>query len=251
MPTTADPWVNNFTPSPGYKFGRPVIPDIQTDANGFPLLPTGAFKEDTNVPWADRRMDYSIEKIIGAGGQMAAGLDKVVEGRGRAMEDTIRNALGPASAPTLKQSDIDNQFGMAADATGQQHMDRMANLRSWLGEAGITGGGIGPAMAQQYELARMGQITDARRSLMVTKAQTDAADRMRNFQNQLTYANAQNRDPSMIGMDWLMNVLELRLGQQAVEKQDRAARESAKAAKKAGQLGLAGDLLKTGLGAIL
>lgn len=239
MPST-DPWVNNLFATKDEKFNA-NIPKIQKDANGFPLLPTGAFQEDTDVPWRDKRYELSIDKIMGAGSQMAAGLDQVVEGRGRAMEDTIRQALGPASAPTMTQADIDNQFGMGADAAGKAHMERMNDLRSWLGEAGVTGGGLGPALAQQYELARMGQITDAKRSLYVAKAQSDAADRMRNFQNTLVYANAQNRDPSMIGMEWLQNSLELRLGQQAVEKQDRAAREAAKASKKAGTLqGIAG-----------
>lgn len=243
MPTTADPWVNNFTPVKGYKFGRPNIPDIQKDANGFPILPTGAFKEDTDVPWADRRYDYSIEKILGAGSQMAGALDQVVEGRGRSAEDLVRNALAASSGPAMSQKDQDLAFAQEADRVGQGFNDDMASLRNYLGGSGITGGGYAAGLASQYQLARAGQITDARRSLQLEAAKMNTAKKMADFNNTLSLASIVNRDPSMIGMDWTQNILDLRLQQQGVEKQDRAAREQAKAAKKAGTMAGVGSIL--------
>ena len=243
MPTTTDPWVNNFTPAKGYKFGRPVIPTVQKDANGFPILPTGAFKEDTDVPWADRRYDYSIEKILGAGSQMAGALDQVVEGRGRQAEDIVRGALEKSSGPAMSQKDQDLAFASEADRVGQGFNDDIASLRNYLGGAGITGGGYAAGLASQYQLARMGQITDARRSLQLEAAKMNTAKKMADFNNTLSLASIVNRDPSMIGMDWTQNILDLRLQQQGVEKQDRAAREQAKAAKKAGTMAGIGSIL--------
>lgn len=250
MPTTTDPWVNNFTPAKGYKFGRPVIPEIQKDANGFPILPTGAFKEDTDVPWADRRYDYSIEKILGAGSQMAGALDQVVEGRGRAAEDIVRNALAKSSGPAMTQGDIDLAFGQETDRIGQGFNDDMASLRNYLGGSGITGGGYAAGLASQYQLARMGQITDARRSLQLEAAKMNTAKKMADFNNTLSLASIVNRDPSMVGMDWTQNILDLRLQQQGAEKADRAAREQAKAAKKAATLQGIGSIA-TAVGGLL
>lgn len=243
MPTTTDPWVNNFTPAKGYKFGRPVIPDIQKDANGFPILPTGAFKEDTDVPWADRRYDYSIEKILGAGSQMAGALDQVVEGRGRQAEDLVRGALNASSGPAMSQKDIDLAYGQEADRIGGGFNDDMASLRNYLGGSGVTGGGYAAGLASQYQLARMGQITDARRSLQLEATKMNTAKKMADFNNTLSLASIVNRDPSMLGMDWTQNVLDLRLQQQGVEKQDQAARAQAKASKKAGTLAGIGSIV--------
>ena len=71
----------------------------------------------------------------------------------------------------------------------------------------------------------------------------NTAKKMADFNNTLSLASIVNRDPSMLGMDWTQNILDLRMQQQGVEKQDRAAREQAKAAKKAGTMAGIGSIL--------
>lgn len=236
MPTT-DPWLNNRTaPLKGNNFGRPIIPTLGVDANGFPVVPKSVYQEDTDIPWRDLRYEHSIEKILGAGAQQAGALDKLIESRGQASEDLVRGALEKSSGPAMTQQDIDLGFAQEADRVGQGFNDDMASLRNYLGGSGITGGGYAAGLASQYQLARMGQITDAKRSLQLEAAKMNTAKKMADFNNTLSLASIVNRDPAMVGMDWTQNILDLRLQQQGAEKQDRAAREQAKAAKKAGQL---------------
>lgn len=244
MPTATDPWVNNFqTPNKGKQFGDAVIPTLEKDQYGMPIVPKGVFELDTAIPWNDARLERSIQKIVGAGSQQAFGLDKVVEGRGRAAEDLVRGALEKSSGPAMSQQDQDLAFAAEADRVGQGFNDDMASLRNYLGGSGITGGGYAAGLASQYQLARAGQITDARRSLQLEAAKMNTAKKMADFNNTLSLASIVNRDPSMIGMDWTQNILDLRLQQQGVEKQDRAAREQAKAAKKAGTMQGIGSIL--------
>lgn len=136
-------------------------------------------------------------------------------------------------------------FGAEADRVGQGFNNDMASLREYLGGSGITGGGYAAGLASQYQLARSGQITDARRSLALEAAKMNTAKKMADFNNTLSLASIVNRDPSMLGMDWTQNILDLRLQQQGVEKQDRAAREQAKAAKKAGTMQGIGSIFST------
>lgn len=244
MPTTTDPWVNNFQkPNKGKQFGDAVIPTLDTDPNGMPIVPKGVFELDTDLPWNDARLERSIQKIVGAGSQQAFGLDKVIEGRGRAAEDLVRNALAQSSGPAMSQKDQDLAFASEADRVGQGFNDDIASLRNYLGGAGITGGGYAAGLASQYQLARMGQITDARRSLQLEATKMNTAKKMADFNNTLSLASIVNRDPSMLGMDWTQNVLDLRLQQQGVEKQDQAARAQAKASKKAGTLAGIGSIV--------
>lgn len=234
MPQTS-PWMNNLFSTKNEKFNV-NIPKIGTTPGGMPVLPSDVYNLDTDVPWRDKQYELSIEKILGAGAQQAGALDKVVESRGQAAEDLVRKSLAETSGPAMSQQDQDLAFGAAADRVGQGFNDDMANLRNYLGGSGITGGGYAAGLASQYQLSRMGQITDARRGLALEAAKMNTAKKMADFNNTLSLASIVNRDPSMLGMDWTQNILDLRLQQQGAEKQDRAAREQAKAAKKAGQM---------------
>lgn len=240
MPTS--PWLNNLYSTKNEKFNV-NIPKLGVGAGGMPEVPSDVYNLDTDVPWRDKQYELSIEKILGAGAQQAGALDKVVEGRGRAAEDLVRGALEKSSGPAMSQQDQDLAFAAEADRVGQGFNDDMASLRNYLGGSGITGGGYAAGLASQYQLARAGQITDARRSLQLEAAKMNTAKKMADFNNTLSLASIVNRDPSMIGMDWTQNILDLRMQQQGVEKQDRAAREQAKAAKKAGTLQGVGSIL--------
>ena len=246
VPTS--PWMNNLYSTKDEQFNV-NIPEIGTGPTGLPEVPSDAYNLDTAVPWRDKQYELSIEKILGAGGQQAAGLDRVIEKRGQDAENVIRDALAASSGPAMSQQDIDQTFAQDADRVGQGFNDDIASVRNYLGGSGITGGGYAAGLASQYQMARMGQITDARRSLQLEAAKMNTAKKMADFNNTLSLASIVNRDPAMVGMDWTQNILDLRMQQQGVEKQDRASREQAKAAKKAGNmaaigqgLGIAGKL---------
>lgn len=228
-------WMNNLYATKDEQFNV-NIPRINTGPGGLPVVPSDAYGLDTAVPWRDKQYELSIEKILGAGAQQASGLDSLIESRGQAAEDLVRGALGKTSGPAMTQQDIDLGYAQEADRVGKGFNDDMASLRNYLGGSGITGGGYAAGLASQYQLARMGQITDAKRSLQLEAAKMNTAKKMADFNNTLSLASIVNRDPAMVGMDWTQNILDLRLQQQGAEKQDRAAREQAKAAKKAGQL---------------
>lgn len=234
-------WMNNLYATKDEQFNV-NIPTIGTSPGGMPVIPKDVYGLDTVVPWRDKQYELSIEKILGAGSQQAGALDKVVESRGQAAEDLVRNALAASSGPAMSQQDIDLAFGAEADRVGQGFNDDMASLRNYLGGSGITGGGYAAGLASQAQLARMGQITDAKRSLQLEAAKMNTAKKMADFNNTLSLASIVNRDPSMIGMDWTQNILDLRLQQQGAEKQDRAAREQAKAAEKASSMAGIGSI---------
>lgn len=191
----------------------------------------------------------SISELIQYGGRMADYAADKEEGAWAEQKDVVGRGMAEANKPTLTQADIDNMLGDQIDATGGQYLDNMNNLRDYLGAAGITGGGIGAAMAQQYAQARSGQVMDARRSTMIEKAKMDAADRARNFQNTLAYAST-IKGPSMIGMDWLQNVLELRLAQKGLRVQEKSAKNAAKAAQTGGIISGIGGVLGGIIGAL-
>lgn len=183
-----------------------------------------------------------VNRLMGAGGQEAHRLNTEEEARGQRMEDTVKKALPDANAPTMTDESIRTALTDKSDEAARRTNQSMAMLRSQLGSAGVIGGGRAAGMAGGIELQRQGQIIDATRALYLEKTKQDALDRARNFQNQLIYANAQNRPVSMIDMDWLQNILELRLGQQGTEAQRSAAKDAAKASENAGKWSLAGNV---------
>lgn len=242
-------WMNNLYETKDEQFNV-NIPTIGTSPGGMPVIPKDVYNLDTAVPWRDKQYELSIEKILGAGSQQAGALDKVVEGRGQAAEDLVRGALAASSGPAMTQKDQDLAFASEADRVGQGFNDDISSVRNYLGGSGITGGGYAAGLASQYQMARMGQITDARRSLQLEAAKMNTAKKMADFNNTLSLASIVNRDPSMLGMDWTQNILDLRMQQQGVEKQDRAAREQAKAAKSAGQMAGIGSIAGAVFGAL-
>jgi len=223
----------------------------QTDAFG---IDTSFYTDDWAGSARESKANWyhsQVNQVLKAGGDEAAKLYNMEEGRGQRMEDIIGAALPEASKPTMTDQDIRRSFGRDADTSASEMIGKMSGLRSYLGGAGITGGGLAAGMAAQYQLARAGQMTDARRALFLEKSKTDALDRARNFQNQLTYASAVNRPVSMIRSDWLNNMAGIRLGQQGVEAQRSAAKDAANASKQAGMMSGIGSIAGGLIGAIL
>lgn len=190
------------------------------------------------------------ENAIDAGGAEAKRLTEEEERRGGAMEKIIKDSLPAANAPTMTDESIRLAMSDRTDEAARRTNASMSMLRSQLGGAGVTGGGMAAGLASQVELARQGQITDSRRSLYIEKVRSDAIDRARNFQNNLVYANAVNRDVSMIEMDWLTGLAGLRQNQLGGQQAANSAKDAANAAEDAGWMGFAGGIAQGGLGAL-
>lgn len=204
--------------------------------------------------WKPRMVDWyqrEAESNLGMGETEAKRLRDLEEARGARAEGMIGSAVSAANVPTMTDQDIRRSFGRSTDDASKGMMGQMGSLRSYLGGAGITGGGLAAGMAAQFQLARAGQMTDARRALFLEKSKTDALDRARNFQNQLTYASAVNRPVSMLYSDWLGQSAGIRLGQSGVERQYMAGKAAADAQKDAGLMSGIGGIAGGLIGAIL
>lgn len=195
-------------------------------------------------------LDQQFNASLGALDTEAKRIRDTEESRGGAAETLIGQALPAANAPTWTDESIRTALGQGSDAAGQDFLKGQDALRSYLGGAGVTGGGLAAGLGTNLELGRLGQVTDARRSFYLDKVRTDAADRARNFQNTLTYANAVNRPVSGAYADYLSNLSQLRLGQYGLEKGYFANKDKAKAAEDAGWMNLLGSLGGAAIGRI-
>ncbi len=192
----------------------------------------------------------SIEKILGAGGSYAQGLAQTEDSGHAEMTKTIEDALAKSSGPAWTEQDTASAYGQNADEAAAPYLRNVGNLNDILGSAGHTGGGMGAALAANYDLARVGQILSANRSTQLEAVKLNANKKMADFQNTLALASAQGQSPSAIGMDWLTNVLGLRLEQNASNRADENAKRLASAQKNAGWMSLAGSLGGAAIGAL-
>ncbi len=253
MAILSDLWRNYFQ-TPGQASGTTT----STTQVPKPVDEYGIDSTASDWDWADsgrkEKMGWyhsQVNEVLRAGGTEANKLYNMEEARGQRAEDIVGKAAQDANKPTMTDQDIRRQFGQSADASGEEMLGKMSGLRAYLGGAGVTGGGLAAGMAAQYQLARSGQMTDARRALFLEKSKTDALDRAANFQRQMAYASAVNRPVSMIRSDWLNNMAGIRLGQQANEIQRSAAKDAANAAKEGGMLGAIGGIGGALIGAVL
>lgn len=184
-----------------------------------------------------------IDEGLGGAGDEAMRLQNQAESSKGGATSFLQDAFQQASAPSITDAQISNLFGQQSDQAGKQFLSNMGNLRSYLGGMGVTGGGLAGGLASGVEMQRLGQVTDAKRGLMIEKARSDALDKARNFANAQSVAGAMGRDPSTFYMDYLSDALGIRLGQSGIEAQLAAAKAQAKAAKGAGKASGGGDVL--------
>lgn len=199
--------------------------------------------------WADSarasKSSYLMDqenKLTQQGQSEANRLNAEEESRGKKMEDIVRSALPEANAPTMTDLDVRRAMTDKTDEAARRTNASMSLLRSQLGGAGEIGGGRAAGVASNIALAKSGQVTDARRGLFLEVSKSKALDRARNFQNDLTLANAVNRPVSQINMDWIGQMLGINMAKQGSEAQRSAAKDAANAAKTAGYMSLAGNL---------
>ncbi len=162
----------------------------------------------------------------------------------------LERERGMANVPTLTDEDVRREHTMESDRFAQDSMQGMRDLRAFMGEAGITGGGMPAGMAAQIDLQRYGLSRQAGSKLRLKKAETDALDRAAHFQRGLGTAAVMNEDPSMLGLDATTNATDWRtqimLGLQGLD----VARSGQKAQERAGQQAMFGGIAQGVLGLI-
>lgn len=189
-----------------------------------------------------------VDDAIGAYGGESFRLRDLEETRGAETLDYLKDEAAKASKPSMTDQDVSLFESKAGDVAGSTFLHNMASVREYLGGANITGGGVASGLVLNAEMQRLGQNLDARRDAQIRKIASDAADRTRNFQNAALVAAQMNRPVAMEGADFLNQLTQVRYGQQGLATEKEAAKDSAKASKKASDNGLFGDLISGGLG---
>ena len=192
----------------------------------------------------------AIEDLIGGGTPYILGLEQEENRRHGEQTDVIRRALEKSSGPAFSQSDMDSAYGRNADEASGSYLRNIDNLTDILGGSGITGGGYGAALAANYDLARVGQILSANRSTQLEAVKMNSAKKMQDFNNTLALAQSVGQSPSMLGADWLQNILDVRFNQKHANDADKASRRAEKAGERAGLMDFVGKIGGAALGGI-
>lgn len=155
----------------------------------------------------------------------------------------MRQEFGRANVPTLSDQTISQMFTSKSDEAARTQMDQEAGLRANLGASGITGGGYAAGILSGFENQRWGAVTDARRSLTIAKAQSDAEDRYKRFVNSQVLATQMQAPPSMLGLDAAQFASNQRLAKYGIDKQAKAAKQASSNNLLGGIIGGVGSLL--------
>lgn len=194
------------------------------------------------VPAKPTDLKQATTETIYNAGEEAKRLTIEEEKRGGAATDLTAKAVEEANVPTLDDQDISLAFGQDVDANAPDFLAKMGQARDYFGGAGITGGGVQQGLATQFELGRLGQNTDAKRSLFLEKAKTDSLDRVRNFQNQMSLATQMQRPVAMEWSDFLQGSAGIDLAREGFASAEKQAKTAGKATEKAGKNSALGNV---------
>lgn len=217
-----------------------------------PLIPTSSEMTDRyKVPdWYAKaarvgKYKYGVDKVaegLASYGTAAyAGADEENK-RGAAQEAYLRDEKAKADKPTITQQEIDRQYGRASDSASGNYNEELAGIREYLGDSGVTGGGMVGGLLANAEIARLRQLTSARSDLMSFKATQDSLDRQRSFDRAQTVASSINRPISMLGIDFENQALQTQQGLLGLEVNRAGAKEMANAQRSASTKGLIGSV---------
>lgn len=233
----------------------PSVPPVGYGARPGSTRPTfgsgpGSVLSRPDTPWNDKDLREFIDKSIDYGSEYVDWISAEEERRGQAAEDIVRGAASAFDKPSMTDQDISRMMTTAGDRSAREFKSNMGNLRSYLGGAGVTGGGVAAQLGTNYEAQRQGVLTDATRSLFEKRVAQDALDRQARFNAQLQVAGIVGRDPSTAPMDWLTTASSLRLGEFSTIEQLQEAARARKASERAGVMSGIGGILG-GLGPLL
>lgn len=193
------------------------------------------------LAWRDPTPNTALGLAVGEGRRLRD------EGESRRLQamDWMKGSLAKADVPTLSDADVRNEFSAEADAIAGGAMQDMSNIRQYLGQSGITGGGFAGGLAAQAELERMRQITGAKLNLKIKKAASDALDRANRFSREQAMVPLINEDPNTTWLDTLGELTGVRTAQDLGQKQLDAANAGAKASRQAGLVSAGSSVLSS------
>ena len=227
--------------------------DPKDDVGGGPATATAPAPH----PWSGNPLfdpgmkpDQAANAALQQGFNEATRIGGVEEQRGQEAEDIIRQAGDAANKPTISEQDISRMFGQVSDTSGNEFMGHLQNLRSMLGESGITGGGYAAGIAASLEASRLNANVGGMTSVLLKKSAADAQDRYNVYQRQGDLAKQVQRDPSMAFSDFLQQLTGVRLAQQEISANDAASKRAAHATEQAGKMSMIGQLGGGLIGAI-
>lgn len=172
--------------------------------------------------------------------------------RGRRTEALghLNRANDRATVPTLSDEDVRTMHARESDAITDRTQSGLRDLGSWMGAAGVFGGGLPTGLAASLEMDRMGQVLTSRADIKLAKARTDALDRAARWERDLGIGALINEPEDTTLADALAGSTELRQGAWLGERALEAQKSSAKSAKKSSLIGAGASVLSGLISAI-
>lgn len=150
----------------------------------------------------------------------------------------------------LEDRDIQRMYASASDQAARARMTAYRGLRSGLGQRGITGGGYASGLGARVEMERLGQLANQQRSLKQFQTTFNAEQGGRRMQGAQALGGLIAQGPSDTFAQGLGNVMGLNLTAQGLRQEREAAAQSSRDTRRAGTLGLIGQLGGGLLGAV-
>ena len=143
----------------------------------------------------------------------------------------------------------DTDFSRLADGAGAKAKAGISNLRSLLGARGLGGGsGAAAGLASRIAFQQQSEVIGAKRDTALEAAQRSAIHRARRQQFVGGIANLTNQSPSMIGLDTLTNIFDVRAAGVSRQEEIGAANKAGKRAQTGAILGGVGNIFGAAAG---
>lgn len=185
-----------------------------------------------------------IQQILTSGRLKASDIERQENERYGRSNEILAKGRASLDKPWLTDQDIARQFSGASDVAARTYSSGLHDVRAELGATGVgPNSGYAQARASRYARDRARSLTDATRSLYEKRVDMDVNQTMSQWAADQVQAAGISRDPSMIGMDWLGVEGNLALGEGGIHAEMDAAKNTAKANKQAGEMGLLGSVI--------
>lgn len=137
-----------------------------------------------------------------------------------------------------------NLFSAYADQAGTQAREGIGNLRSLLGARGLgAGSGAAAGLGSRIALQQQSEVMRGRRDVALESAKRAALNRAQRRQFLGGIANVTNQSPSLLGLDTLTNIFDVRAAQASNEENIYAADKASRRAQTGAILGGVGNIL--------
>lgn len=187
--------------------------------------------------------DERLNSIFGTGTKYANWITAEETARHQAGLKNMQEGVKAFDKPSLTDQDIAREMSGASDKASIQARGNVQQLRGQLGANGMGGNSnYAAGLVARYGAQRQASITDARRSLYEKRVDTDMQDRAQKWMAQQAVTAEMEKDPSMVGLDWLGSAGTGTLMKYGIDAEAKAAKDAADAQEKAGVMGMIGGI---------